>query len=204
MDNNIKSGIYIYNGKEIDFNFKTNLRTTEKIQFVNAVCSFIIDDDNKNYHSVLRDLIFDYEIVDIFTDVDVSNLNDAGNTIGAIEDFLSNTNIVDIIIKNVDVNVIRELNDAVNKNIEYKTGVKVASIEDSLSNFLDVITKKIENIDIDEFNKAVTKLGNSTGSVLTPEELLKAYSKTDMFKNKLKELNKEKEKNDNVINLVKR
>ena len=146
--------------------------------------------------------MFNYAIVNIFTDVDTSSVDESSNTIDAIEDFLNNTNIVEVVIKNIDANIIKELNDAVDKNIEYKTGVKVNSVEDALVKVLDTVDGMMKKVNIDDFVKATTKLSNSTNE-LTADKLLDAYSKTDMFKKKIEELNKmNKNKAEKVNNVI--
>lgn len=187
MNENVKSGFYESNGEKFEFNFRTVLRTTDKVKFINTVCGSIVNDSSKDYYSVLRNLMFNYAIINIFTDVDTSSVDESSNTIDAIENFLNNTNIVEVVIKNIDVNIIRELNDAVDKNIEYKTGIKVNSVEDALVKVLDTVDGMMKKVNINDFVKAITKLNNSTNE-LTADKLLDAYSKTDMFKKKIEEL----------------
>ena len=71
-DNNIKLGVYNLNGEDFTFNFKTSLSAIEKVYFVNSVTESLIDD---NYNYVLKDLIFDFYIVDVFCiDFDMSDI----------------------------------------------------------------------------------------------------------------------------------
>ena len=111
MIRNVRTGVYTYNGEEVSFNFYTSISAYDEVRFVNTVTNTLVDD---SYISVIRNLIFDFEIIDIFTDIDISNIKD----INAIEQFLEETNIVEIVKANVDSDVVEELNRAVDENIE--------------------------------------------------------------------------------------
>ena len=53
--------------------------------FVNSVVDTLIDDDS--YNSIIKDLIFDFNIIRVFTDIDTSFINvkdDDGNDVNPI------------------------------------------------------------------------------------------------------------------------
>lgn len=198
----IKTGVYTYNGEEKQFSFKTSLSVYDKARFVNIYESLILGDGT--YYSIFEDLFFDFAIIDVFTDVNV--FEDNKYSLGVIESLIEETEIVDIVKANVDYSIIVELKEAVDKNIEYKTGIHrnpLAPVIESLSNLLDTVEDKLSAIDVDGVMEFANIFSNMTGE-LTPEKMLDAYAKSDVFKNKYAEILKEKEKhNDKIEELVK-
>lgn len=192
---NVKTGTYTYKNESIPFNFYTELRAVDKIKFINAVCDTLID---TNYYSVIRDLVFDFQIVNVFTDVVVPELQDSPSPISIIEEFLDDTNIVEIVKANVDKKLIAELEKAVDENIEYRTGIHKNTLEDALTSLLHTVEQKINDVDTEGMMEMAMKL-NSISDELTPERMLQAYSETDMFKNRIYEKEQERQNHDAAI-----
>lgn len=192
---NVKTGAYTYKNESIPFNFYTELRAVDKIKFINAVCDTLID---TNYYSVIRDLVFDFQIVNVFTDVVVPELQDSPSPISIIEEFLDDTNIVEIVKANVDKKLIAELEKAVDENIEYRTGIHKNTLEDALTSLLHTVEQKINDVDTEGMMEMAMKL-NSISDELTPERILQAYSETDMFKSRIYEKEQERQNHDAAI-----
>ncbi len=192
---NVKTGAYTYKNESVPFNFYTELRAVDKIKFINAVCDTLID---TNYYSVIRDLVFDFQIVNVFTDVVVPELQDSPSPISIIEEFLDDTNIVEIVKANVDKKLIAELEKAVDENIEYRTGIHKNTLEDALTSLLHTVEQKINDVDTEGMMEMAMKL-NSISDELTPERILQAYSGTDMFKNRIYEKEQERQNHDAAI-----
>lgn len=192
---NVKTGAYTYKNESIPFNFYTELCAVDKIKFINAVCDTLID---TNYYSVIRDLVFDFQIVNVFTDVVVPELQDSPSPISIIEEFLDDTNIVEIVKANVDKKLIAELEKAVDENIEYRTGIHKNTLEDALTSLLHTVEQKINDVDTEGMMEMAMKL-NSISDELTPERMLQAYSETDMFKNRIYEKEQERQNHDAAI-----
>lgn len=198
MNIEIKSGVYTRNGEDITFNFYTSLSAYNKLNFVNSVVKIVVDNDNNDYNYVIKDMIFDYCIVNYFTDVDVSEIDEAENNIDAIEDFLNETNIVEIVKLNVVPGIINELERAVEFNVEYKTGIHINPISSSLSSLLDTIERKVDGIDLEEM-MGIAEAMTDISDELTADKLLDAYAKTDIFKKNWENAESDKE----VVNVVK-
>lgn len=192
---NVKTGAYTYKNESIPFNFYTELRAVDKIKFINAVCDTLID---TNYYSVIRDLVFDFQIVNVFTDVVVPELQDSPSPISIIEEFLDDTNIVEIVKANVDKKLIAELEKAVDENIEYRTGIHKNTLEDALTSLLHTVEQKINDVDTEGMMEIAMKL-NSISDELTPERILQAYSETDMFKNRIYEKEQKRQNHNAAI-----
>lgn len=188
MKMNTMNGVYTYNGEEHPFNFYTFLNAYNKMLFVNSVTDLLVSD---SYNSVIRDLAFDYNIISVFTDVDVSKVANINNTtqetLNLMEELVYETNIVEIVKNNVIVGLIDELSDAVDDNIRYRTGIHKNPIEESLSHLLNTLESKVAGIDTDNMMKMAQVISNMSGE-LTADKMLEAYSKSDIFKEKYKNL----------------
>lgn len=180
MNKNVKMGVYTRNGEEFPFNFYTALRVSDKVKFVNSVTSQVVSD---TYNAVIRDLMFQYAIVDIFTDVDIAYIQTSDSPLELIEELLEETNIVDIVVDNAAVGLIAELNKAVDDNIEYLTGIHRNPINEGLGRLLDTVERKIADMDMSELMKAAQVINGIQGE-FTMDKMLESYSKSDMFKEK--------------------
>ena len=188
---NTKLGVYTRNDETYNFNFTTNLSVNEKRIFVRTVVGALVD--GMNYDSVLRDIIFDYTTILMFTDVDTSSLktvNEDGEVITdmeLLEDFLLETNIVEVVRANAFPTLFDQLEDAVDKSIEYRTGVHPSPLNDALASLLSTIERKVEEIDLGGAMEMVQKFVGMTGE-FTPESVVNAYMNSDIHKNNLDEI----------------
>lgn len=190
---NIKTGTYINytNEESYNFNFATDLSAYRKMMFVNYVVNSIVADDR--YDSIIKDLIFDFGFVGICTDIDTSFINqrdDEGNPINPIifiEQFLDETNVVEIVKENMEFGVIAELYKAVEKSIEYRTGIHPSPINDALASLLSTLEKKVSEFDMGSMMDMAQKFAGMTGK-LTPESIMNAYMNSDVHKKNLEEV----------------
>lgn len=187
---NVMTGVYIKGDENFGFNFGTDLTAYEKAVFVNSVAGTLVDDDDYNF--IIRDLIFDFYIVKMFSDIDTTFVKDAEddpntNPITVMEEFLEDSNIVDIIKVNIKGDLIDELNKAVDLNVEYKTGIHKNALNDALTGLIDTLEKKLNEIDITsmvDMAKAFTGVSDD----FTPENIVKAYMSTDVAKKNVKRI----------------
>ncbi len=185
MMNNMKTGVYTRNGETYNFKFKTSLSAYDKLVFVKSVVSTLVDENS--YDSIVRDLIFDFNIIRIFTDINTFFINikdDDGDTINPIipiEQFLEETNIVDVVEANMEIGLLEELNHAVDLDIQYRTGIHPSPLNDAIASLLSTLEKKINEIDLNSMAEMASKFNNMTGE-LTPESIMKAYMNSDIHK----------------------
>ena len=81
----MKNGVFTYNNESYNFEFKTSLSAYDKQIFVKTVVGNLVDD--AGYDVVIKDLIFDFVIIEVFTNIDTSFINmedDEGNDINPI------------------------------------------------------------------------------------------------------------------------
>lgn len=195
MMKEMKTGVYTHiteNGSEsYSFSFITDLLASDKAVFVRTVVDSIVSDTN--YDSVLRDIMFDYVTIKKFTNIDTSFLkvvDEKGNVvtdIDMLEDFLLSTNIVEIVKANAFPTLFDELNDAVNKSIQYRTGIHPSPLSDSLSSLLSTLEKKINEVDLDSMMGMAQKFADM-GEDFTMENLVKTYMNSDVHKKNLEEI----------------
>ena len=194
----IKTGVYTRNGESYSFNFKTSLSAYDKLVFVKTVVDTIIDETS--YDFIVKDLIFDFVVIKVFTDVDTSFANvrdDEGkiiNPIIPIEQFLEETNILDIVKANMEVGLLDELIHAVDLNIQYLTGIHPNPLNEALSSLLFAIEKRINETDLNSMMGMAQKFASMTDE-LTPERIINAYMNSDMHKKNLEEIEEAKRQN---------
>lgn len=179
MKNEVKTGVYTIDGKDNPFAFYTSLNAYRKSQFVVSVCNTLVGD---NYNYVLDDLVFDYFIVAIFTDIDVSEVQKSDNGISAMEEFVEKFKpVIDTVKANAVDGVLDELRKAIDLNIEYRTGIHINPISSSLANLLDTLNNKFSGFDFDKMMEIAEPMSKIAGE-LTPEKMIDAYAKTNIFK----------------------
>lgn len=197
MNTNTKMGTYFYNDESYNFEFVTSLSIKEKITFVNTVVNTVVDD---NYNSLLRSIMFDFMIVKTFTDIDTSFLkveDEYGNIITDIdllEKFLDETNIVEIVKANMEFGLLEELNNTVDKAIEYRTGIHPSPLNDALASLLSTLERKVEEIDLGSAMSMARKFASMTEE-LNMDNVVAAYMDSDTHKNNLVEIEQAKKQN---------
>ena len=184
----IKTGVYVdyITNEEVSFKFKTSLDIKDKIHFVSTVCDVVA---SEHYYSFLKDLIFNFEIIEMFTDVDVSNIITSKDFIGDVEKIVNNTKIVDIVISNVNKNVIDELMVSVDNDIEYKTGVHCNSVVNNCVELIKTIKNKVESIDTDNIIKLANQLSPIINN-LTSDNIVESYANSPAFLEAIKDREK--------------
>ena len=205
---NIMTGTYINKNTDESrgFNFATDLTAYRKLMFTNYVVNSIVSDDH--YDFVVKSLIFDFGIISIFTDIDTSFINqkdDDGNPINPIifiEQFLEETNVVDIVKANMVDGLLKQLENAVDKSIEYRTGIHPSPFNDALASLLSTLEKKVNEFDIGSMMKMAQKFAGMTGD-LTVDNVVNAYINSDMHKKNLEDIAESKKNKKNKKNEIK-
>lgn len=195
MMKEMKNGVFAYNDESYNFDFKTSLSAHDKQIFVKSVIDNLISDDL--YDVVIKDLIFDFMIVAVFTNIDTSFINmkdddgDNINPIIIIEHFLEETNVVDIIKENMDDGLLEELNRAVDLNIQYITGIQLNPLNESVASLLSTIKQKVNEVDLDSMMSMVQKFAGMTED-FTIDNIVNAYMNSDVHKKNLAEIEEAK------------
>ena len=168
--------------KEIDFKYRTELTLQQKVSFVNFVLGVIFDDDY--CFSIIKNEVFDIALIYMFTDV-LKYDEDFTFSLNNIEEMLNTTNVIEILKNEIDKDLIKDLNEVIDINIAYKTGVNVNSISTSFSSLLKTIENKVSDFDVDEFSNTLKKFGDITNG-MSPDKIMELYTKTDAYKKNYK------------------
>lgn len=177
---NLMSGIYTRNGEEFVFEYKTDLSIKEKDIFAMNVCDTIIGSD---YHSLLKDLVFDFQIISSFTNIDLSEIKNTDDTIDWVESFIEETNIVDIVKPNLKEGLLDELEKAIDTNIEYRTGIHKNILHEALSSLVKTLEEKIGGVDAEAMMDMASALSGLNGE-LTTDNLIQSYISSGILKDK--------------------
>ena len=178
-------GTYIRGEDTVNFNFGTDLSMADKLKFVNSVVDLLVDDEH--YNSVIRDLVIDFYIIDIFTDVDTTELKKSSFFVNDVEKFLEETNIVDIVRANASPTLFDELNKAIDDSIEYLTGIHFNPLNAALASLVSTLENMVGEFDMGSMMDMAQKFVSMTDK-LTPESVVNAYINSDMHKNNLEEI----------------
>jgi hypothetical protein len=185
MEMNVMNGTY-FNGDNVsNFNFYTNLSAPMKLKFVDSVVGVLVGDNYYNY--IIKDIIFDFYLIDIFTDVDTSELKESIAFLNDVEDFLYRTNIVDIVRANAEVGLIEELNTAVEKSIQYLTGIHPNPLNEALASLLTTLENKLNEVDLESMMGMAQKFAGMTED-FTMENMINTYMNSDIHKKNLIEI----------------
>lgn len=168
--------------KEIEFKYYKEISLSKKLDFVNNVLDVLFQ--NNYCYAVIRNELFDIMLVDSFTDVFLEE-EDFTFTINEIDKFLSKTNVVDILKKEINSTLLKELSDTIDINIAYKTGVNLNSISTSFSSLLKTIEEKVSNFNVDELTNTLKEFANMTDG-LSQEKIIELYTKSDKYKKNYK------------------
>lgn len=196
--NNAKTGAFEYRGETHSFNYYTDISIVKKTSFVTGVTNTLVSEDH--YQSVLRGLIFGFQLINVFSDA-LSYISDEEKTFSLteIEEIVMETKIVDIIMANARVGLIDELNDAVDKDIEYKTGIHRNPLGEAVASLLGALESRVKDVDL----KALTGFAEAFKDIpveeMTSERLWDAYSKSEAFKTVRAEISEKSESQDSKV-----
>lgn len=195
MMKEMKNGVFTYNDKSYNFNFNTSLSAYDKQVFVKTVVGNLVSDDG--YDVVIKDLIFDFVIIEMFTNIDTSFINmkdDDGDDVAQIilvEHFLEETDVADIVKANMEVGLLDELNHAVDLNIQYLTGIHPNPLNEAIANLVSALEKKVNGVDLDSMMDMAQKFADMTED-FTIENAINAYMNSDIHQKNLAEIEEAK------------
>jgi len=192
LRNTIKNGVYHLNGEEMQFMYYTSLPAKKKVQFISIITSLLFTGDN--YNSLLKDVAFKYAVIRTFTTADVSAIsNKENNAIDEMENIVYNSDIIEIVKNDIDEELWKELEEAVELNIEYKTGIHRNPLMDNLASLFKTLEDRMKDVDLSKLD-AVNELATSLkGQNVDYEKLAQAYMNTDLSRNLVEKREAEKQ-----------
>jgi hypothetical protein len=191
MMKEMKTGAFTYNNEPYNFEFKTSLSAYEKQVFVKTVVDNLVSENS--YDVVIKDLVFDFAIIELFTNIDTSFINmkdDDGDDIPQIilvEHFLENTNVADIVKEGMEFGLLENLNRAVELNIQYLTGIRSNPLSEAVAKLVSTIEKKVNDVDLSAAMDMMQKFANMNDD-FTVENIVNAYMNSDVHKDNLAQI----------------
>ena len=168
----------VRNGATTEFNYCYDIPMSQKIAFVNSVVNPVVGDDY--YYPMIKDIMFEFRMIQFFTDID-TDVVDGDDVIDQIVKFLESNDAADVVKVSVNFDVVQGLYDAVDKAIEYKTGIHPSPIADGIASILDTLEQKFAGIDMDAMTGMAKVFSKLQGNI-TPDKMLEAYANSDVFK----------------------
>lgn len=188
MKNIIKECFYtkVENEKEFEYIFNLivgDFSLKKKIEFTNFVLSVVLADDM--YNPLLKDIAINIGLIKYFTNVNIDEIIVDENyklTLDGIfnfEEFQESCNLIDVIKFNIDNTEYISLINSLDKQIEFKTGIRNIDndISYSICSLLNTLEEKINGFDFDDIFDIGNKLANISDD-LTVDKLVEAYKKT--------------------------
>ena len=182
----------VRNGATTEFNYCYDIPMSQKIAFVNSVVNPVVGDDY--YYPMIKDIMFEFRMIQFFTDID-TDVVDGDDVIDQIVKFLESNDAADVVKVSVNFNVVQGLYDAVDKAIEYKTGIHPSPIADGIASILDTLEQKFASIDMDAMT-GMAKVFSKLQGDITPDKMLEAYANSDVFKKMHRDVVKKQDKRD--------
>ena len=182
---NVTIGTYVRNDETCNFSFGTDLSLADKARFVNTVVDLIVDEEY--YNSIIKDLIFDFCIIEFFTDIDTTEFHESLDFVEDVEQFLDETNIIEIVKANAPSAIFDELNKAVDKSIQYRTGIHSNPLNEAFANLISTLEKKINEVDLSNAMDMAQKFSGMRED-FTLENLVNAYMNSDSHQKNLAEI----------------
>ena len=168
----------VRNGVTTEFNYCYDIPMSQKIAFVNSVVNPVVGDDY--YYPMIKDIMFEFRMIQFFTDID-TDVVDGDDVIDQIVKFLESNDAADVVKVSVNFDVVQGLYDAVDKAIEYKTGIHPSPIADGIASILDTLEQKFAGIDMDAMTGMAKVFSKLQGNI-TPDKMLEAYANSDVFR----------------------
>ena len=172
------TAMYVDNGNTVEFNCYLDIPMSRKLAFVDSVVNPVVGDDY--YYPMIKDIMFDFRMIQFFTDID-TDVVDGYDVIDQIVEFLKSNDAADVVKVSVNFDVIQELYEAVDKAIEYKTGIHPSPIADGIASILNTLEQKFAGIDMDAMT-GMAKVFSKLQGDITPDKMLEAYANSDVFK----------------------
>lgn len=138
---------------EYEYTYKTDLSLKEKAEFVVLVTNKVV---SEHYNKTMYNFVFDLELILMFADIDIEKTvlgvyenADDWEYIFALQRFMTKTTVLSEIKDGIRPGLLDELKEAVDCNIEYKTGIQLNRVEDAIMGLIDLLSEKVKSLVID-------------------------------------------------------
>lgn len=166
------TGQFTYKDETYDVKYADTLTTFEKLQFINNTVSWVVGED---YRPILKKFAYRYSLC-LLSDVDFNQFVSAdenGNNIAELIEFIDSTDLPDIIENSLDITVVDELKENINLDIEYRTGIHSDSISSAISDLINTLSKKMDELLTPDTLDALTKI--TSMDTVEPKAVVDAF-----------------------------
>ena len=166
------TGQFTYKDETYDVKYTDTLTTFEKLQFINNTVSWVVGED---YRPILKRFAYRYNLC-LLSDVDFNQFVSAdenGNNIAELIEFIDSTDLPDIIENSLDIAVVDELKENINLDIEYRTGIHSDSISSAISDLINTLSKKMDELLTPDTLDALTKIASM--DTVEPKAVVDAF-----------------------------
>ena len=166
-----------------DVAVKRFLSFTEMMKFVKGVVDGCFATDGGSYIPEVRDMYFRCSIVEFYTNIKLPDPIEEKNQI------VYGTNIIDLILQNIDMGQFRAIMDSIEKKVDYLVDTNLKRVEDKAEAFLgeiieqcEELSKAFSGVDAKEmaaFIKSVTEMNFDEKAVISAAADMKRKMKQE-------------------------
>lgn len=151
----------IKTNENTEYTVKESILMSEKVSFIKYVAEMVVSDE-LGYLPMLKDLFFDYAILQYYTDIVVFE-NEEGFSIDVLEQFIKANKDIILAIKNeVGIDEVNFLKTCCNELIEFRR-VHYGEYKNDIAELLDTVRELVVKPDyMSELLKAVTEWVNTS------------------------------------------
>lgn len=178
-----ETGSYTYNGETKEYHYSPTATYMEQVAFVNGVTSTVITDSG--YMPLLKDVVFNLRLVQMFTDIDMSQFNDDdGLNLDMFAKFDEETGMSEYLKLDLfDSGLTNALIKSVDDNIAYKTGIRRDGITESIVDLINTVKDRLatwgEGLTAEDALDFIDKFKQSG---INGENIVKTYLDSDNYK----------------------
>lgn len=152
---NIETNYEDIDGKEYPVTIWLDKPVADKESAAMSIVNTLVNEKDKEYYGLFSEYVWKYYIIKLFADgIEFSK----EPTFEEIEQFVTETNLYYIVLQHVDGDITDEIQKEVERNIEFKTGVRMHTVEDILSEALTSMQQKVDSVDVDSLTTNMAKV----------------------------------------------
>lgn len=171
--NKVETSIYTFNNETKKYHYDTKITASNKMAIVGGTADLILDNNNMSGYAV-KDLMFNIVLLKVLTDIDFSD----DMTLDDYEEFIEETDVIEVLQSALGYNVLQELESCVMVNLQYMVGdkgVKIDVLSSSLSRLINTISDNVASFNVKDTKKFMSAINKISGEINT-EKFVKALA----------------------------
>lgn len=127
-------------GKKIFVN--NNIGMSEYVLFIDSVVDACFSESGE-YLPEYKDYAFNYMLIKMYTNISIDKFEDDTD---AIYDFIMNSGVIDIIMKNCNLYQIEKIKESIDEKISYEKNTRINEINKQVEYIYSVVSKLCESV----------------------------------------------------------